>query len=124
MDEQPQVLVPEQKSANKHVFNPEKPAEHLKPYWWQPGKSGNPNGRPKKLITEATREWLAKVDETTGLTNAQMVARAQGEQALKGETPAYNAIADRTEGKVPQPLSGDVDGEPIRVEFVGFAARR
>jgi Family of unknown function (DUF5681) len=87
---------------------------------WRPGQSGNPQGRPKKLITEATREWLAKVDESTGLTNAQMVAKAQVEQAIKGETAAYNAVADRTEGKVIQPIAGDADGNPISIEFIGL----
>ena len=98
-------------------------APWLKPFHFQPGKSGNPSGRPRKLITDATREILAERDERTGLTNARLVAQAHIEQAIKGETAAYNAVADRTEGKVPQPLSGDADGEPIKVAFVGFTAR-
>ena len=68
---------------------------------FKPGNRANPGGRPKKTkITDATRAWLEEIDPVTGMTNAERVARAQGRQALKGSTGAFNALADRTEGKV------------------------
>jgi len=123
MDEQTgSVLVPD-KAASEVPANSArlKSIANLIPHQFKPGQSGNPSGRPKKLITDATRELLAKKDAATGLTNAHLVAEAQIREAIKGETAAYNAIADRTEGKVPQPISGDEDGEPLRIQFVGFA---
>src|SRR5438094_590863 len=69
---------------------------------FQPGQSGNPGGRPKALISDATRDWLKIVDPKTGKTNAELVAIAQGKKALKGETAAYNALGDRSEGKPAQ----------------------
>jgi len=86
---------------------------------FRPGQSGNPGGRPKKTrLSDATREWLEEIDPKTGKTNAQIVAEAQGESAKKGNTAAYNAIADRTEGKARQAfeLSGP-DGADIPVDL-------
>src|SRR2546423_1520209 len=88
----------EEKIAAK--FNP-RSLKNLGPY--QKGKSGNPGGRPGNSIRDATHEWLKQIDAKTGKTNAELVAQAQGKKALKGDIAAYNAFADRTEGK-PAPV--------------------
>jgi Family of unknown function (DUF5681) len=97
--------------------NPEK----TKPYRFPPGKSGNPGGRPKKTkLTDASREWLEQINRKTGKTNAQLVAAALGKRALKGDTSAYNALADRTEGKATHRVEvTGKDGQPERVEITG-----
>jgi hypothetical protein len=67
----------------------------------------------------ATREWLQQVDAKSGKTNAELVAEAQGRKALKGETAAYNALADRTEGRPAQMQQHAIvahDPVKIRVE--------
>jgi hypothetical protein len=89
---------------------------------FQPGQSGNPGGRPKKTrISDASREWLEQIDEKTGLTNAELVVLAQGKQAKKGNTTAFNALADRTEGR---PAHGqDTPRTPIRVVVLNPAHR-
>lgn len=85
---------------------------------FKPGKSGNPGGRPKALIADASREWLKQIDRNTGQTNAELIAKAQGKKALKGETSAYNAIADRTEGKPAQTQQHEViSHSPVKVEI-------
>jgi hypothetical protein len=89
---------------------------------FQPGQSGNPGGRPKKTkISDASREWLEQIDEKTGLTNAELVVLAQGKRAKKGNTTAFNALADRTEGR---PSHGqDTPRTPIRVVVLDMAHR-
>lgn len=104
-----------------------KPAA-IKPFEFKPGQSGNPGGRPKKTkITDATREWLEQVDERTGKTNAELVAEAQGKEAIRGNTSAYNAMADRTEGKPSQSinLSGEIglDLETINAKLSEYTER-
>src|SRR6266699_3665563 len=69
---------------------------------FKPGKSGNPGGRPKALVSDATRDWLKAVDPRTGKSNAEMVAQAQGKKALKGDTSAYTAVRDTSEGRPAQ----------------------
>ena len=68
---------------------------------WQPGKSGNPNGRPKeiKYISEALREQLSDVNLVNELAK-ELIKRA------KKSDNSINIILDRTEGKVTQPIGG------------------
>jgi len=70
------------------------------------GISGNPGGYSRaKLLSDASREWLAEVDEKTGLTNAVLVVRAMGKKLLQGSAQHYTAMADRTEGRPPQAIT-------------------
>jgi hypothetical protein len=79
--------------------NPDK----IRKYQWRKGcPSPNPGGRPKNLISDAQKDWL-KQQKKTGVTNTEAVAAAQGKKALKGDTSAYTAIRDTTEGK-PRPV--------------------
>ena len=76
---------------------------------FKPGHSGG--GRPKKTkLTDAMRAWLEETDKKTGLTNAEIVAAAQGKRARKGDTKAFVAIGDRVEGKPSQSvnLTGEI----------------
>jgi hypothetical protein len=69
---------------------------------WQPGQSGNPSGRPKKLhITDAIRLELEQPGPD-GMTNDAAIARKLVEMARGGNLEAIREIADRTEGKARQ----------------------
>ena len=69
---------------------------------WQPGKSGNPNGRTPgiKYISEALREQLSDVKLVNELAK-ELIKRA------KKSDNSINIILDRTEGKVTQPITPD-----------------
>lgn len=68
---------------------------NLKPF--EPGKSGNPGGRPK-LLGESYKQWLEKYNESVQMTNAEAVASAMGLQALRGDVGAAREIRSATEG--------------------------
>jgi hypothetical protein len=108
-----------QMPQNKHLSGFRGPNPDVgKATQFQPGESGNPGGRPKALISDATRDWLKEIDPETGKTNAVLVAEAQGKKALDGETSSYNALADRTEGKPAQTQQHEViSHDPIKVEI-------
>ena len=84
---------------------------------FQKGRSGNPGGRPKNVISQASLDWLRIIDSKTGKTNAELVAVAQGKKALEGETNAYCAIRDTTEGRPAQTQRHEIiGGGPVKVE--------
>lgn len=80
--------------------------QNLAPWRWKPGQSGNPGGRPKKKpITDAYNELMALIDPKSGLTGAQLLARAAMERALREANPTLiKEITDRVEGAVKQSL--------------------
>jgi len=77
---------------------------------WQPGQTGNPNGRPPKVkcLTDLLRKRLAKKG-ANGKTNLEIITNKVLELALNGERWAVELIYDRIEGKPRQALelSGD-----------------
>src|SRR5262249_43212760 len=68
---------------------------------FQPGRSGNPAGRPKgKTLSEALRVALEEIgDKNLGQTNAELIATAILKKARRGEVRAFEAIRDTVEGK-------------------------
>ena len=80
---------------------------------FQPGQSGNPNGRPKtKPFKEALRKVIdAAGDDDTALMRAASALLAK---AQEGDVQAIKELADRLDGKVSQPIAGDEEN-PIRV---------
>ena len=76
---------------------------NLKPPW-RKGQTGNSLGKPRKTLTEALIKRLGK-------KRAIEVATALIDEAAAGNVPAFNALADRIEGKVAEKIevSGNVD---------------
>ena len=69
---------------------------------FEPGVSGNPAGRPKKAysITQMLRDAGEQVvNEETGETRAQRLARIMWEQAEGGDRQMAQYITDRQDGK-------------------------
>ena len=67
-----------------------------------PGKSGNPDGRPKsKLLSEAYRTKLAELvpGDKDGRTYAELICDKMIENAAKGKVIHASEVADRVEGK-------------------------
>ena len=90
---------------------------------WQPGQSGNPGGRPKKLpITDALRELVDKgaVPQKKAATLAGQLAQQLVRAALKGKMAPLVEVIDRIEGKARQRIEqSGPDGGPIPLELPG-----
>jgi hypothetical protein len=78
---------------------------------FEPGESGNPNGRPRlTVLSEALRAELAvEMPGASERSVAEAIARALVVAALKGDVTAAREIADRTEGKPKQAIDVDLN---------------
>ena len=82
---------------------------------FQPGKSGNPGGRPKsKPFKDALMMEALAAERGEKCYAKKGSLRWNARQLLnKGEVPAIKEIADRLDGKVTQGISGP-NGGPIQ----------
>ena len=93
---------------------------------WKPGQSGNPAGGPgpqNKPYRDALRM------EVKALANREMIKHPRGSlrsiaqarllAACEGGRHRTREIADRLDGRVPQPHGGDNEGPPIRMIITG-----
>jgi hypothetical protein len=97
----------------------EKQLEALKAAQFQPGKSGNPGGRRKDILTEAYYRALTKriPNDPEARTYADAVAEKMLAAMLKGDVRIASEVTDRLQGKAPQALTlgGDGTGVPIEI---------
>ena len=75
--------------------------ERTKGHRFQPGESGNPDGRPKKDYSITSQAKLI-IDKEPDV--ARRIARKWLDDAIKGKTEARRDFQDRTEGKSPDIL--------------------
>jgi hypothetical protein len=86
---------------------------------FEKGKSGNPNGRPKKAKLFETALMMELKEAGEDMPALRRIARnlitlCQVEN--KDALPAIKEFADRTDGKVPQGIIGGDDGDnPVSV---------
>lgn len=87
--------------------------DHLKPYQWKKGQSGNPSGRPKGApsLEAAIRNHL---DGEDGKEFIRGLVEVAVRKAMKGDHRFWNSILERLDGKVADRLAG-ADGEGLTV---------
>ncbi len=84
-----------------------------------PGKSGNPGGRPKnKPWQDALKKAVARAESTGDNRKLDEIAWRLLGQALNGEGWAVQHIAERLDGKLPTPVVGDDEQDPISVRTI------
>jgi len=90
---------------------------------FQPGQSGNPAGRPKsKPFKNALQKAInAAGDDDKALT---LIADALLAKAQEGDVQAIKEVADRLDGKVTQPISGDDEAPPLQVSMIELVGVR
>jgi hypothetical protein len=71
-------------------------------------------GRPVGSREKPFRDALRKVAYENDREKLDKAARALMRSAEQGDTAAAREVADRLDGKVPQAITGDDDGDPIR----------
>jgi hypothetical protein len=70
---------------------------------FQPGVSGNPNGRPRTAkFSEAARQLLAEIDDRTGETNAECLVRHCFKKAKHGSPRHLELLLAYVEGRPKQ----------------------
>jgi hypothetical protein len=70
---------------------------------WEKGQSGNPAGRPRGTrLSKLLRPYPVSQE---GRTFAEVFAERLFEAAAMGDAWAFREVANRIEGKVPQPVS-------------------
>ena len=77
---------------------------------------GNQNGAKKKrLLTDCLKRELTQNPE-----DILAITRKTIEAAKAGEPWAQQLAYDRSDGKVPQPIVGDDEEDPVRVNTIGL----
>jgi hypothetical protein len=84
-----------------------------------PGRSGNPNGRPRTAkFSEAARQLASEIG-SSGFTGAEELAQYCLRRALKGSARHAELFLNYAEGKPKQGLEvSGLEGEPVR--FLDF----
>jgi len=90
---------------------------------WKPGASGNPGGvRRVKPFRDAIRLEIAAAGDDHKVL--RRIARALLEKAASGDIAAITVLADRLDGRVPQPTgqADELRPQQIEISWRGAAA--
>lgn len=85
---------------------------------FQPGKTGNPGGRPRTTPFKDALLLEAKAAENGEACGAKPGSLRWNARKLleQGEVSSIREVADRLDGKVPQAIVGDNEADPINVK--------
>jgi hypothetical protein len=83
-------------SPNSHttVGKRNRQGDHLKPYLWKAGQSGNPKG------DHAVHDMARKIARAVFENNTEQIYNQMARAVLKGNAYAYQVLADRAYGKL------------------------
>lgn len=86
---------------------------------FKPGQSGNPGGRRKeKPVRDLLRLVLAEAENVGQHRTLRKIVERLCEDAAKGDNEARKIVFERLEGKVPMPVVGDDDLDPVSVRTI------
>lgn len=118
-DPKAQCPLPDPETEKLKISDPRR-ADHLVPYRWQQGESGNPLGKSKgevNITSRLKRELLKDLPNSkTDSCKADMVVAALVAEAREGNVQAINIILDRLEGKVTDKV--EVSGQAVVFNIV------
>ena len=101
----------------------DKQRQVLETHAFRPGESGNPSGRPRKLMTEAYRRALERkiAGDPNGRTYADVIAEKMISLGLKGSVRAVAEVSTRADGLPPQSVSFDGDGSSLSIQIASMS---
>ena len=109
-------------------------ADHLKPFRFAPGQSGNPSGGRKRKPISDRYEYIAEIKLpedvrallklAPGSTYADAAALQQFRSAIKGDTSAIREIREAIEGKATQTIVGDETLPPVSINISAIPMKR
>jgi hypothetical protein len=101
----------------------DKQRQVLETYAFQPGQSGNPSGRPRRIMTEAYRRALERkiAGDPNGRTYADVIAEKMISLGLKGSVRAVAEVSTRSDGLPPQSVSFDGDGSSLSIQIASMS---
>lgn len=84
---------------------------------FEKGKTGNPNGRPKRAKLFETALMMELKEAGEDMPELRKIARNLIKLCGSDENPlpAIKEFADRMDGKVPQAIVGDDEHDPVNV---------
>lgn len=77
-------------------------AEHLRPYWFKPGQSGNPQGRQRK-------DMAAEIAQKLFENNPEAVYEAYFKALKKGSGFTFQVLSDRAYGKLAEKMQVEMN---------------
>lgn len=105
------------------------PTEHLKPWQFKPGQSGNPSGRPKRRVLKEivddfynpeTPEGRERLEQFVIAAHNQMIAGAVGGEHAPNPDKVREFLHSVLDGPLPKVLTGPEgeDGKPTGLQIV------
>lgn len=94
-----------------------------KPWLFKPGESGNPKGKPKgtkhfnTIFNEILKE-MVEIKTKDGIVKMPLgkaMAQAMARKAVAGNVQAFEAVADRMDGKAVQAMEIEVTTPPVPI---------
>jgi hypothetical protein len=107
--------------------------QNIEQHKFEPGKSGNPAGRPpgipnaktryKRLLELTSKKANPVTGEIEEFTQLELMDMQIFNKALRGDLPSYNTIMDRLEGKPSQSVDVTSEGQSIVPIYGGLSGR-
>ena len=97
--------------------------EVLEAHAFQPRQSGNPAGRPRKLMTEAYRRALERkiAGDPKGRSYADAIAEKMISLGLRGDVKAVAEVSTRADGLPQQSVAFDGDGSSLSIQIASMS---
>ncbi len=111
---------PVEEKREYRIKEGDKRGHRLEKFWWKPGESGNPSGKPKEAVSLTgmlNKKLREHPEDAEAIVNALIML---GKNPNLTQLAAIDKIFDRVDGKVAE--THKIEGElPMRIVFMPAA---